>query len=140
MDQSSTSSTAERKLRIVHTVSSLRGGGMEHFVLRIAEAQQNRGHDVAIVALQGGPLEEHARRMGLRTHVLGGRNKHLRLLKGALTLARLRPHITNAHNPTSLHYAVFGKILGGSKLVMTDHAATRGVVRVPGYLERRQTD
>jgi L-malate glycosyltransferase len=134
------SALAPRSLRIVHTVSSLQGGGMEHFVLRIAEAQQKRGHRVAIVSLQGGPLEDHARRMGLRTIVLGGKNKHARLMRGALVMAWLRPDITNAHNPTSLHYALFGKILGGGKLIMTDHAATRGVVRVPSDLERRKTD
>jgi glycosyltransferase involved in cell wall biosynthesis len=126
-------------LKIVHTVSSLLGGGMEHFVLRIAEAQQKRGHEVTIVALRGGPLEEHAHKMGLRLVVLGG-SLPSRLLKAMWTMARLRPDVTNAHNPTSLQYALFGKVLGGSKLIMTDHAATRGVVRVPGPLERRKTD
>src|SRR5689334_12027221 len=91
----SAAGTAPRSLRIVHTVSTLQGGGMEHFVLRIAEAQQKRGHQLTIVALQGGPLEEHARKMGLRTIVLGGSNKHVRLLRGALVMARLRPHVTN---------------------------------------------
>ena len=43
-------------LRIVHAVSSLNGGGMEHFVLRLAEAQRRHGHDASILALRGGPL------------------------------------------------------------------------------------
>ena len=52
------------KLRIVHTVSSLQGGGMEHFVLRLVEVQRQQGHDASILALRPGPLEDIARERG----------------------------------------------------------------------------
>src|SRR5579871_1060878 len=90
-----------RRLRIVHAVSSLQVGGMEQFVLQIAAAQQQSGHEAAVLALQGGPLLETARRQGVKVYVLGGKRKELRVLRALLLLARLRPDIMHAHNPTS---------------------------------------
>jgi len=129
-----------RTLRIAHTVSSLKGGGMEHFVLRLAEAQRRRGHDARVVALQGGPLEEHAARMNVPTTVLGEKRAALRAVKGAIALGRFRPQIIHAHNPTSLHYAVIGKLVSQGRLLITDHAQTRGIVRVPRAFEWLLTD
>ncbi|WP_437929396.1 glycosyltransferase family 4 protein [Sorangium sp. So ce291] len=126
-------------LRIVHAVSSLNGGGMEHFVLRLAEAQRRHGHDASILALRGGPLEELARQRALPVTVLRGRLP-ARVAQGALAFARRRPHIIHAHNPTSLHYATVGKLLTRARLVFTDHAQTRGIIRVPSRFEWRETD
>jgi hypothetical protein len=117
-----------RPLRIIHTTSSLKGGGMEHFVLRLAGAQRQLGHDARILALQGGPLEEHAARLGIPTIVLGGSGTGSRVLRGAAAMARLRPSVMHSHNPTSLQYGVLGKLVSGARLVFTDH---RGIVRVP---------
>ncbi|MDC0682805.1 glycosyltransferase family 4 protein [Sorangium atrum] len=126
-------------LRIVHVVSSLNGGGMEHFVLRLAEAQRRHGHDASILALRGGPLAELARQRTLPTTVLGGRLPK-RLAHAALSFGRSRPHVVHAHNPTALHYATIGKLLTRARLVFTDHAQTRGIIRVPSRFEWRETD
>jgi glycosyltransferase involved in cell wall biosynthesis len=58
------------KLRIDHVVSSLKGGGMEHFVIRLCEAQRRRGHDAAVLAIYGGPLLEIAAAKGVPVTVL----------------------------------------------------------------------
>jgi glycosyltransferase involved in cell wall biosynthesis len=128
---------SSRPLRIIHTTSSLNGGGMEHFVLRLAEAQRKGGHDARVLALQGGPLQEHADRLGIPTIVLGGASTPSRVVRGAAALARLRPHIMHSHNPTSLQYGVIGKLVSGARLVFTDH---RGIVRVPHTIEWLLTD
>ncbi|AUX29734.1 MULTISPECIES: glycosyltransferase family 4 protein [Sorangium] len=126
-------------LRIVHVVSSLNGGGMEHFVLRLAEAQRRHGHDASILALRGGPLADLARQRALPATVLGGRLP-ARVADAALAFARARPHVIHAHNPTALHYATVGKLLTRARLVFTDHAQTRGIIRIPSRFEWRATD
>jgi glycosyltransferase involved in cell wall biosynthesis len=109
---------------------------MEQFVLRLASAQQRDGHQLAVLALNTGPLAEQAD-PALQVNILKGGRKWNRLAETATLLKRLQPDIVHAHNPTSLHYAVLGKLLCGAHVVMTDHAPTRGVVRRPGVLERR---
>ena len=121
-----TPTRADRKiphgsLRIVHVVSSLNVGGMEHFALRIAAAQRQAGHDSSVLALQGGPLEDEACKLGLPVAVLGGRNKVQRGLRGVAAFLRLRPQIINSHNETSLQYGVLGKKTSRGRLVMTNH-------------------
>ena len=140
--ESETKSTLETKrpLKIVHLVSSLKVGGMEQVVLSLTEAQQNDGHSVHIVSLNGGPLEESVKKRNLNAQVVAGKNKYTRIIHAARLLAHLSPDIIHAHNPTSLHYAVIGKLVGKAKVLMTDHAQTRGVVRVPSSLEHRYTD
>ncbi len=109
----------------MHTVSSLCVGGMEQFVIRLAAVQIAEGHRATVVALSGGPLEETARASGVPHVVLGGRSRYSRYLRGALVMSGLHPQVVNAHNPTSLHYAMLGKRLAGAKVVMTDHNANR---------------
>ncbi len=113
------------------------GGGMEHFVLRLAGAQRALGHDARILALRGGPLEAHADRLGIPTIVLGGASTAGRVVRGAAALARLHPDVMHSHNPTSLQYGVLGKMVSGARLVFTDH---RGIVRVPATIEWLLTD
>jgi len=113
---------------------------MEQFVLQIAATQQQRGHETAVLALQGGPLLETARREGVKVYVLGGKRKELRVLRALLLLARLRPDIMHAHNPTSLHYAVLGKRAGGARVVLTYHGRGGADARTPGAQEWRSTD
>lgn len=129
----------QRSLRITHFVSSLKVGGMEHFVLRIAAHQSTR-HEISIVALHDGPLRAEAQRLGLKVYVLGGKQKHLRALRGALLFARLRPHIAHAHNQTSLHYAVLAKRVGQAKVVMTNHGQGLASPRTPTAQEWSQAD
>jgi glycosyltransferase involved in cell wall biosynthesis len=130
---------AKPKLRVVHAVSSLNGGGMEHFVLRLVEAQRRHGHEASILALRGGPLEDLARQRALPTTVLAG-EKIERMGRAAFAFAGARPDVVHAHNPTSLHYAAIGKLLTRARLVFTDHAQTRGIIRVPTRFEWRLTD
>ena len=128
------------KLRIVHVVSSLQGGGMEHFVLRLAESQQSRGHEVSVVAITPGPLLDIAAQKHVVTKVLRGPTKGRRILDAVAYFALRRPHLVHCHNPTSLHYATIAKLAGRARLVFTDHAQTKGIVRVGSALEWRLVD
>lgn len=124
--------------RILHTVSSLKIGGMENFVIRLAALQKARGHDVAVLALDPGPLAERAANLGLKFAMLGPYPRLLRLARGLSFIAAHRPQIIHAHNATSLHYAAAGKKLTGAKLVFTDHGVV--VMRQPSPWEIRATD
>jgi glycosyltransferase involved in cell wall biosynthesis len=121
-------------------VSSLNVGGMEQFVLRIARAQQRRGHLVLIVALKAGPLLQDAQRDGLPTCVLRSSNKIVRILRTLSLLARFRPDVINAHNQTSLHYATLGKRVGHPRVIMINHGQGLGSARTPDAAEWRRTD
>ena len=129
----------KRHLRIIHTVSSLNAGGMEHFVLRIAQSQQSHGHSASVLAVRGGPLLEYARQLRVPVVVPGG-SKATRLLRASLAMGRIQPDIVHSHNPTSLQYGVLGKVLTGARLVITDHAQGRGIFRVPRDFEWRLAD
>jgi glycosyltransferase involved in cell wall biosynthesis len=136
----SSSKPACRRLKIVHIISSLKGGGMEHFVVRLAQAQRRAGHDAVVLALQGGVLERTCLDTGLPLTILGGNNKVGRVVRAGMFFAGLRPDVAHAHNPTSLHYAVLGKQVCGSRVVMTDHAQTRGVSRAATRREAANLD
>ena len=129
--------TPPEKLRIVHVVSSLLNGGMEHFVIRLCEAQRQRGHDARVVAIKPGPLAEDAMVRGVPAVVLDRPIKRERILRSLTVMAPLRPDIIHAHNTTSLHYAVLCRLLGGGRVVMTDHAQ---ISRVPRAFEWYFTD
>lgn len=126
-------------LRIVHVVSSLQIGGMEHFTLRIAHQQRLSGHDATVLALQGGPLLAEAERIGLPVHCLHG-GKPLRVARACLHLARRRPAVVHAHNPSSLHYAVLGKLSSRARVVMTYHGRGAQDARLPSAREWSNTD
>src|SRR5829696_3322135 len=59
-------------MSVLHIVSSLSVGGMEQVVLRLAKAQTRVGHNVAVLALRGGPLISQFQDAGINTHALGG--------------------------------------------------------------------
>jgi len=128
------------KLRIVHTVSTLLGGGMEHFAFHLADAQRKRGHDASILSVYTGPVHKLANEAGIPVTVIGRMPKTARILKAAASFAMRRPQIIHAHNPTSMQYASVGKVMTGARLVVTDHTQTRGVVRVASRLEWRLVD
>lgn len=129
-----------RVLRIVHTVSSLQFGGMEQFALRLAALQEQRGHHAGVVALRGGPLIDTARSLRLDVKVLGSPSGAVRMIDCAAWLCRHRPHIIHVHNPTSLHYATFGRIFSRARLVLTLHGQCAGPPRKPTGWELRRTD
>jgi len=117
--------SAHNSLRIVHTVSSLNVGGMEQFVVRIAEAQQRQGHHIAILALQNGALLDEASRLDISVISLDGLPKPMRIMQTVRQMAKFRPDIVHAHNPTSLHYATLGKSVTNARLLMTRHGEVR---------------
>ena len=126
-------------LRLIHVVSSLKVGGMEHFVIRLALAQKEAGHAPLVLALQDGPLRDAAEQHNLPFRVLRG-NKIARTAQAAAIFARTRPRIIHAHNDSSLHYAALGKQLTGAKLVITNHGQGSGVFRTPTGREIALTD
>jgi glycosyltransferase involved in cell wall biosynthesis len=128
------------KLRIVHVVSSLKVGGMEQFALRIANAQQRAGHAVSVLAVRGGPLLEEGRRQGVEVSTLDFSSKGARLFRAALFMARFRPDVTHAHNFTAFRYALLGKRLGKSRLVLTMHGRSPADKKSPGKRELGHLD
>jgi glycosyltransferase involved in cell wall biosynthesis len=121
-------------------MSSLAGGGLEHFVLRLAEAQRRRGHDASVLSVKGGPLLEVARDRRVPVTVLAGPTRERRVLQAIAHFAWRRPAVVHAHNPTALQYGAIGKLAGGARLVVTDHAQTKGIVRVGSAFEWRLAD
>lgn len=127
-------------MRVLHLVSSLRVGGMEHLVLRIAGAQRKRGHDASILALQPGPLADEASRLEIPVAVASGESGATRALRAALFLSRLRPQIAHAHNPTTFHYALLARRLGRARMVVTLHGRPRNEARVATLREWEAAD
>ena len=131
----------DSKSKIVQLVSSLQVGGMEHFVVRMAQAQQKNGHCITIMALQaGGTLRKEAESLGLSVVELGGVGKGLRVLRGMKEFLRLRPDIIHVHNATSLHYALIGKQVSGAKIVVTAHGRGKGGGRLHDEKSWGKTD
>jgi glycosyltransferase involved in cell wall biosynthesis len=131
-------SSYQSPLNIVHMVSSLNIGGMEHVVLGLATAQKRAGHHVAVLALSGGPLEGELQERGVPATVLGS----ARLSRIARTLWYFNTahhHIVHAHNPTSLHYAALSKIVSRGVLVATIHGDQGTHARLGSTLEWRLT-
>ena len=114
-------------LRIVHMVSSLQVGGMEQFVLRIANEQLRRGHKVAVIGLQGGPLLEQAQSLGLQAMALNGLRRIPRLIRVTRHLIRLRPDVVHVHNSSPLPYALLSKMRGRARVIMTRHGLTERI-------------
>lgn len=129
-----------RSLRIIHTVSSLQGGGMEQFVLRLAQAQIKAGHTASIVSLNDGPLLEIAQQQHLAITLINHGPMVARIAHCALHFALQAPDIVHCHNPTSLRYATIGKLVSGGRLLFTDHAQTKGIVRKGSPFEWRRVN
>lgn len=113
---------------------------MEQFVLRLAQSQIKSGHKASIVSLKSGPLLEIARQMALPVTLLDHGNALTRLAHCFGHFALQAPDIVHCHNPTSLRYATLGKIASRGRLVFTDHAQTKGIVRVGTPFEWRRVD
>jgi glycosyltransferase involved in cell wall biosynthesis len=113
---------------------------MEHFVIRLAESLRGRGYDASVVAITPGPLADVAREKGVPTVVLRGTTRAQRVSHAAAHFALSSPHLVHCHNPTSLHYAAVAKVAGRSRLVFTDHAQTKGIIREGSSLEWHLVD
>lgn len=111
----------DRPLRVVHLLSSLLQGGMEHLVVRLAREQRARGIDARIVAIKPGQLVARAEALAIPTHVLQRGGKADRILRTAAYFARARPDVVHTHSSTSLHYAILARAVGGGRIVLTDH-------------------
>ena len=125
-------------LRIIHVVSSLGVGGMERMLLQLASAQQSAGHQVAILALRGGPLQHEAATRSLRTHVLGG-GRFARVVSASRVFLAAQPDIVHVHNPTSLHYAVLSKMTPRASIIVTLHGDQDTHARLGSNFEWRLT-
>lgn len=113
---------SERPLRIVHLLSSLNVGGLEQFVLRIADSQRGQGHQVELLFREAGPLLEQAKLLGLPVTQLKSSNKLLRAAEALAYYFRDRPDIVHTHNAHMLPYAVMAKTVGKAAVVMTRHS------------------
>jgi L-malate glycosyltransferase len=127
-------------MKIVHLVSSLNVGGMEHFVVRLAHAQRQKGHSSSVFALRDGPLTEEANRLGVPVVLLRGEHKIARVAHATSIFFALGPQIIHAHNQTSLHFAVLGKRVSRAPIVLTNHGQAFGGSRTPSVTEWGQTD
>lgn len=96
-------------MNIVHVVESLEIGGLEHVVLALAKAQQQRGHAVRIVCLwRLGPLAQQAVDAGIEVACVDKRAgldvRALLRLRSALREAGAE--VLHSHNPMAHYYAV----------------------------------
>src|SRR5262249_7388919 len=132
-------SRAGKKLRIVHVVSSLLVGGMEQFVLRIADAQRAAGHEVFILSLRSGPLFERAQQLELPTTLLTSSYRIGRATAAIRFFGGVRPDIVNSHNPAAHAYAVLAKLRPRTTVVMTRHGQ-EVKYPLPSGLKLRFTD
>ena len=78
--------------------------------------------------------------MGLRIIVLQSASIVGRIFNLVKKIAFNACNIVHVHNPTTLQYAVITKLLTSSKLILTDHAQTRGIARIPNKIEWRFVD
>jgi glycosyltransferase involved in cell wall biosynthesis len=118
-----------RRLRIWHVVSSLNVGGLEQFVVRLAEAQRLAGHDACIIALHDGPLRVQAEKRSVSVHVVAGPGKLLRVARYASLCLSRRPEIVHAHNTTCIHYAALARRLTAARTALTCHGLGLAKVR-----------
>ncbi len=112
-------------MKIVHIVESLDVGGLEHTVLALAQAQQARGHSVAIICLwRRGALAAQAVAAGLEVQCCdkqpGFDWRAFKALRGMLRQAA--PDVAHTHNAMAHYYsALAGLGLGLPRLVSTRH-------------------
>jgi glycosyltransferase involved in cell wall biosynthesis len=89
------------------------------------------------MGLHGGPLLAQAQAFGLEAIVLEG-SKIGRLVRAVGSMARRRPEIAHAHNPSSLPYALLAQLSVQARVVMTRHGQQQK--RVVGNWQWRCAD
>jgi len=113
---------------LVHIVPSLKVGGQEMLLHRLA-VRQRRTWDVHVVCLDElGPLAVKLQQSGAAVHHLGGLTLRpwQKLDRLVRLLRRLRPTIVHTHNPASHLYAVLAHALVRPRaLVHTRHGQQR---------------
>ena len=118
-------------------------------VLRLAGHQRRAGREASILAIWDGPLAEEARALGIPVHLVERDSLLGRVARTSALVGTLAPEVIHAHNPTTLHFAALGRIVGealarlrgdGGRcgVVMTDHQSHGA--RVPSAFEWRRTD
>lgn len=127
-----------KPLRIVHLLSSLNVGGLEQFVVRIAESQRSEGHQVSLLYRETGPLLALVQALGLPATRLKSANKLLRAAEALAYFTRARPDIVHPHNAHMLPYAVMAKAVGKPAVVMTRHS--QRAQQPPSAYEVQRTD
>jgi glycosyltransferase involved in cell wall biosynthesis len=116
-------------MRIVQFVNNLDMGGLERFVLDLAQCQLADGHTPVIYCLtHPGRLAAEAEKSGIQVHSFGkssGPNPGT-LWRIASQLRIDRPDVLHSHNHLVHHYAVFaGRLAGIPVLVNTRHGSER---------------
>ena len=101
-------------LRVLHVVSSLRRGGMETMVVRLAGQQRRGGIDASVLAIWGGPLADEARARGIPVHLVERDSRLARVARTSALVATLAPEVIHAHNPTSLQFATLARMVAES--------------------------
>lgn len=130
-----------RPFRIVHVVSSLQVGGLEHFVIRMAAGQIAAGHHVSILALRsGGPLARTAAEHGVPIRQLTASGRLGRVLQAVVAFAATRPEIVHGHNATTIQYSLIARRCTRAKIVLTAHGRGKSDHRAPTSAEWRGLD
>lgn len=128
------------RLKILHVVSSLKVGGMEQLVVRIAAGQRQRGYEASILSLRPGDLAIDAENAGIPVRLLNSSGPLTRIGRAASVFLNHGVGIIHAHNATSLWYTRLGKKLTGSPVVITCHGRLREDARVGTEAEWKSTD
>ena len=122
-------------MRIVQFVNNLDMGGLERFVLDIAQCQRAEGHQPAIYCLtHPGRLAAEAEKSGIEVHSFDkAAGPHPGTLwKIARKLRVDRPDVLHSHNHLVHHYAVIaGRLAGVPVLVNTRHGSERIMASSP---------
>lgn len=113
-------------MRIIHVVWSLGRGGAERFVLDLAQAQQ-RSHDVRVIAVCGGEMEQlfldaeiDVKVLGKQPHTL---KERFRIIEQCKELYReCQPDIVHTHLGADVWAGYFAAKPLGIKWVMTAHS------------------
>jgi glycosyltransferase involved in cell wall biosynthesis len=124
--------TKARALRIMLIINQLPVGGLERFVVWLADALRRSGHAVHLVCLnRGGPVAQEAHERGIPTTILGGSTRPS--LSGAArftgALARLA-RLVGAFAPDVVQTHLFGSQVAGG--------LTAALARVPALVHVEQ--
>jgi glycosyltransferase involved in cell wall biosynthesis len=112
-----------RRLRICHVLSSLKVGGAERLVLRLAARQRAAGHDVTLLALAPGELAQELPRLGLSAQIVTAASAAERALVCARLFERRRFDVVNSHNPSAHRLGGLARAASAAATIMTIHGS-----------------
>lgn len=116
-------------------LSSLKVGGAERLVLRLAARQKHDGHDVTLLALADGPLADELPGLRLPHLVVNAATTTSRALACARYFERRRFHAVHSHNPSAHRLGGLARTFSASATLMTIHGSGE---RPLGFVVRRQ--